>query len=940
MPKYYSSYQKAAHFAQLVNTDSPEQTFFDQMLASFQARLEQIPEYEENGKHGQLQGLVNLLESIQNSRREAAQSLHYNEEQSSYNSIKDMAANIREFEHDYAEYLQLFPEEQNTAAHEAYQDLRERPAPLGDALLDAHGQRKSAAAWIEESKAELASHSYEPDVHLARIIAARQLANANRGRRGNIDNTQLTDGQIENRARQLLEDSTFQAFLHQGGYQPAYQDDDLNNAILNTAEKEERAYNKYMSLLSQGHGGAFEDKLQDFIAAQPNRQNLDQNLYGRYQKDLYNEELCTANFKPVSDEIPASQQAVAEADLSSLKNLIKVENALGLDVLGDGRFAPMPDGSPRVFLLRNGEDGEKRLMSLDEAGIRRNSVEYYTAMQKGEVFAYPAGDKHPVQLQLSRPQGHVMHSRIVYSKPVPLSSLCPYPVPERPGFLTRWFQGLSSRARASMDAYHQAREKYDRFMNRAQEMEKSREKGCLDERRQAGENAKNAELAAEVRDGERLLRNKSIGYDRFISIYGPKPQLREDLLKAEVYTQEQFNALKPIDVDLSKVMVGGQSVEEDEFGSLAMSIALSPKYTGPAFKQHVPELAELSDHILQLGMGYTKEQAEDIAGRTCSTNYSIDYFKSDARANLGFGLPLAVEPARQDAAKLLKDYAAGKKDGLAEQLAKGISFYARESSGHDIDSSKTEYINFMGNASLLTSLMERDPELKHLAMTKYGLTASSIKTVKGMGKLYLLDQEAREAKARLHEAAGTGKTLGYEEKKACMNSILKFRLASAVVNGELSSLGKTDTRWQDNCNIANSKGVLSPLEQTSFMIGTEAIYKPVPKSLGKLNGPISEQNLSEIADAIMEGKDFEKKTEAEILKILNGKQYQGNSLILKGGQNLVSLQQQPEPEEQLQHDGPVLGAQNEGPAPGEQNQGPAQGDPDQALMRNESMSSL
>ena len=56
---------------------------------------------------------------------------------------------------------------------------------------------------------------------------------------------------------------------------------------------------------------------------------------------------------------------------------------------------PETNGVPRVFVM-----DEKGVRTLDDEKVKAGTPEFFELMQQGRMFAYPAGEKEPVQLQI------------------------------------------------------------------------------------------------------------------------------------------------------------------------------------------------------------------------------------------------------------------------------------------------------------------------------------------------------------------------------------------------------------------------------------------------------------------------------------------------------------------------------------------------------------
>ena len=144
------------------------------------------------------------------------------------------------------------------------------------------GEIKTAAKWIEaaQKKIKNARSNEEIDLQLARIFAARQLSEAERGKPENIKNTRLYEGQIEQRAKDLLKGKDSDAFTRFLST--------MKDAPVSINEKRRVRYRKeYLSEALAGHGGRMEDRFALFCHSVPQGQYLNNRLYERYKPVYY-----------------------------------------------------------------------------------------------------------------------------------------------------------------------------------------------------------------------------------------------------------------------------------------------------------------------------------------------------------------------------------------------------------------------------------------------------------------------------------------------------------------------------------------------------------------------------------------------------------------------------------------------------------------------------
>ena len=95
---------------------------------------------------------------------------------------------------------------------------------------------------------------------------------------------------------------------------------------------------------------------------------------------------------------PGKGKELSEKNLEYLRDgeLYATYKELGIEVSNGGvGEVPVSNGVPRIFLVKDG-----KVSTLAENNMKLGSEAYYNAMLNGQVFAYPPGEKNPVQMQL------------------------------------------------------------------------------------------------------------------------------------------------------------------------------------------------------------------------------------------------------------------------------------------------------------------------------------------------------------------------------------------------------------------------------------------------------------------------------------------------------------------------------------------------------------
>ncbi len=116
---------------------------------------------------------------------------------------------------------------------------------------------KDSFIMKEKGKTIYKTHSF------AVILAARQLANAQKGNARNLRSTKLTCEEILARADKIKKEPVYQEFIK-------------------TLEKDENAMKKAIGAACKGHGGDFESQFMDFVKKQPAGELPNKPIFERY----------------------------------------------------------------------------------------------------------------------------------------------------------------------------------------------------------------------------------------------------------------------------------------------------------------------------------------------------------------------------------------------------------------------------------------------------------------------------------------------------------------------------------------------------------------------------------------------------------------------------------------------------------------------------------
>ena len=248
MPRIYSGRQMAAHFIHAHgNAGNPDWLLFEDLSRAVEEQAEKAaPSDPIYHLWQELQNVEKQIEEFEDAKKPGKRRDAYEEV---VNSLENAVFHIGELE---AKNPALF-----ASISEKVKEMDARNLDGGREVLAGFGEARSASAWIEQFQKEARKGEEVGADTVAKIFAARQLANAVRGRRGNIDHAQLTEEEILAKAEQLKQSPVFKEYL----------------------EKNPPA----AKLVRDGHGGRLETGFDAFVKAREDCQDLDSRLYGRYQ---------------------------------------------------------------------------------------------------------------------------------------------------------------------------------------------------------------------------------------------------------------------------------------------------------------------------------------------------------------------------------------------------------------------------------------------------------------------------------------------------------------------------------------------------------------------------------------------------------------------------------------------------------------------------------
>ena len=530
-----------------------------------------------------------------------------------------------------------------------------------------------------------------------------------------------------------------------------------------------------------------------------------------------------------------------EADAKKLKNAIdgyKFGNisdsleTIGIILDKDGT-TPKSADAPRIFALKDG-----KAVTLEEGNMQIGSRAFIEALLKGEIFAYPSGEKRPVQAQ-GRLSGATFS--LDFSAPLEIGKIqnLDFMPPAEPALVPapKWYHKLFNfipSNQRKIDDYNRAVKAHRKWEKEMETFAKDVEQKAknlpeqykaaqaIDERfgalrdeksmaadREMSETIDRAYWKKQADIKQEELQKAEYGIEIMTNVYGSRPQLREDWVKRGkggeyenngLYTEESFRMLTSATIDPAKVEIGGKALTDREFATLAMFGAVDADIGVAAQKAAVGDPSGAIEFFKQAG--YNEKQAKRIIADSVSNTYTQDVLHVEPRMYKYFDT--AMNGGRAKAAKALKAYQKGDKGPLAEIMGLAV-----KTAGSQAGITGDEGVHPMGKlAGEMLSLMERDPELKEMAKASFEREEKEFcagtpfqprsfdemtENIQKMQKFSEVREKEMKALAGLARARAEGKELTAEEKKGYVRDILTARLAEGMRQSQLKAIKKVKT---------------------------------------------------------------------------------------------------------------------------------------------------
>lgn len=521
--------------------------------------------------------------------------------------------------------------------------------------------------------------------------------------------------------------------------------------------------------------------------------------------------------KTATDQPPFRDKDIEYLNKNSIVDGSVFLDKLGLDITHVGDKVAVNDGIPRIFVMKDG-----KISTLEENQMEVGSRSFWEAANMGQIFAYPAGGRHPVQIQMERESGA---PTVKLSDPLDPGKDIPVKTPKEPKMPRepRWYHRLFKfgNNRIVCDKYDQYVRDHKAWKDnavaeaaKAKTLAEDINHACGAHRTAgftAGEKGKAAEARQKFSEARALMRAKekvaSVEPDVRItdkvigdalSFYKPKPELHDEWIKKNpndpkdthkgtIYTKEQFDLLKPITLT-DDLKVGGQKVSDREFGVLAMFSSMEPDIGMAAQEVQTPTEGLMNAFVSE---NFTEDEAKAIITANSSELTTRSLMLGVPRSDSGNYIAPAIQPARERALQALQEYRDGDSTKLAGILARMVGDVGRTSMANITFSDNMLGQNQM--AAEMLDMMHRDPKLEAAVRQQYEQSEArfhanhpefvkplsfdeQVGVIRNVQKLEEIRKKSMEAKKQLLDARIKGEELSPEDKARCTRDILKTNL--------------------------------------------------------------------------------------------------------------------------------------------------------------------
>lgn len=429
------------------------------------------------------------------------------------------------------------------------------------------------------------------------------------------------------------------------------------------------------------------------------------------------------------------------------------------------------------------------------------SGEFLEKIQQGRIFGFPAGEEHPIQMQVVK--GELKASRPIENSPIPM--------PKSPPFWMRLANSVFGAYKKEIGEFEAAKAKCQRVEAALDETKKSRSDILKEEEDTylAEEGLRQGE-EQEREEGRRLNKLRQLDgppekykgqqeemLDNMQEIYGTEPVMHDEFVGSR-YTLDQFAALKSYDI--RQMEVNGP-ISERDFMAVSMINAMSPELGGQArLHEGVPaEMNAMSGNSL-----YTTDLSREG--------------KLNPREGCGNYFPNVVGPARDGAVAAIRDYQKGNPEKLGHMIGQGI--HVGESMLQHSTADKKDFVAVNGLIGQAAKLLDRDPELMKAAK-EAGMTDADLEMARGDAKYLEIINKNEWATERLRAADSGEIQLSDQERRECINTRLAFEVLNQEIAGELAEQDRSEKAAELSAELAQE----SMIHHTEYRSQLQEIQK-------------------------------------------------------------------------------------------------------------------
>ena len=598
---------------------------------------------------------------------------------------------------------------------------------------------------------------------------------------------------------------------------------------------------------------------------------------------------------------------------------------LGINILHAGEKPDVNNGVPQVFVVKDG-----KVSTLEENGIEAGSKDFWEMANMGQIFAYPAGEQDPVQIQLiwvgNGPSVEISDP-LNLKEGFPVEKPKPPEKPREPRWYHRWFPFGNNRV---------IRDRYDRYVNdyeawksnadaeeaKAKSVAQTIQKAYGDNRllfsnspelikaQEARQNFAETRALMDAEAEAESVGNKIGVTEKVVkdalSIYQPKPEIRDEWLKKDpndpedehkgnIYEKKQFDKLTTIQLT-DDLKIGPQKVSDREFGALAMFASKEPDI-GMATQTVNGDPQPVVNALME--EHFTEAEARDMVTDNSSELTTRSIMLNPPRGDTGNYIATSIQPARERALQALQEHRDGNSTKLVGILARMVGAVGRM----NMSNSKFSE-NLLGQNKLAAELLDmihRDPKLEAAVRQEYERAEGEfhknhpqyvkplsfdeqVKVIRGVQKMDTIKENCLKAQKKLLDARIKGEELSEAEKKSCARDILKFNLFQH----------QHSTHWDAINHEKADEELLKPSKHLNNLYAQLSVKHPSQGALSSNGGSSTPTSPASIAYTAMLNRIFPK---SEVLDVLSNPRAMAqidnalDELIVREGMDKITTRQ-------------------------------------------------